>query len=53
MTVGYKVNKPVGTGSFIEVHNFNTLNEVGHYRFNIRLKSYSTFIIGIWKIKNK
>lgn len=53
MKEGYKVNKTIGSGKFIEVYNYISLNEVGHYRFSteIRVGRNNSSIIGIWKPK--
>ena len=53
MKEGYKINRTIGRGQFIEVYNFIGLNEIGHYRFRSLQKIKSESLIGIWKIKNK
>lgn len=53
MKQGYKINRTIGTGCFIEVYNFIGLNEIGHYMFNIPRIIKSESLIGVWKIKSK
>jgi hypothetical protein len=51
MKEGYKVNKTIGSGLFIKVYNFTSLNEVGHYRYSTENRGRSNYLVGIWKQK--
>lgn len=51
MKEGYKINRTIGCGQFIEVYNFIGLNEIGHYRFRSLSRIKSQGLIGIWKPK--
>lgn len=52
MKEGYKVLGYYGNGLYIEVYNYEALNEVAHYRYS---KDYeklpSSSRIGMWKPK--
>lgn len=52
MKEGYKVLKTFGQGLFIEVYNYKSLNEIGHYRYSgIYNAGISNNRIGMWKPK--
>jgi hypothetical protein len=52
MKEGYKVLGYKGKGLFIEVYNYEALNEIAHYRYS---KDYeklpSSSRVGVWKPK--
>ena len=53
MKEGYKINQTIGSGLFIEVYNWTSLNEVGHFRWYFKPKKLSINTIGMWKQKTR
>ena len=52
MKEGYKVLKTIGGGLYIQVTNYEGLNEIGHYRYsNPWVSGMSDNKIGMWKPK--
>ena len=52
MKEGYKVLEPFGQGMYIEVYNYEALNEVAHYRYSQDYgRLFSSSRIGLWKPK--
>ena len=53
MKEGYKINETIGSGLFIEVYNWCSLNEVSHFRWRFEPKKISLNRVGMWKQKIK